>query len=289
MLLIEVRKRNHQKLCRQICGLLIKNELKKIKSEILEINLKRSDLMNIFDSFNSYLTKESTNQKNKGMISRFKNLDKNSIKIKNDHLDALYEKFDSQIVELSNVFLNEKLDLIFKHNQIVDEINQKLIESKSPNEFSIKDSQTQTSNDLSSFFKQLEKIGQSEKFKTQEIQTDINHLTNDEFLKLNSIFHKDKINSDKYSLEFDQLNFEDLLSLLSTNSVDREKTEQIKDTINYMLNDLKRQNESLNNINGELKLIICRIHGFDTMIRKVLLKALSVFQFKFIFDTNYQI
>lgn len=167
---------------------LIKNELKKIKSEILEINLKRSDLMNIFDSFNSYLTKESTNQKNKGMISRFKNLDKNSIKIKNDHLDALYEKFDSQIVELSNVFLNEKLDLIFKHNQIVDEINQKLIESKSPNEFSIKDSQTQTSNDLSSFFKQLEKIEQSEKFKTQEIQTDINHLTNDEFLKLNLVF-----------------------------------------------------------------------------------------------------
>ena len=165
---------------------LIKNELKKIKSEILEINLKRSDLISIFENYNCYLKNESKNQKNKGIINRFKNSEINSIKIKNDHLDAIYEKFDSQIVELSNVFLNEKLDLIFNHNQLVDELNQKLIEFKSSND-SIRDSQTQTINQPESFFKQLETEKKYQKFKTRGIQTDSREALDIHSLELNLV------------------------------------------------------------------------------------------------------
>lgn len=166
---------------------LIKNELKKIKSELLEINLKRSDLLNLFENYNCYLINKSKNQKNKGIINRFKNPDTNSIKIKNDHLDAIYEKFDSQIVELSNVFLNEKLDLIFKHNQLVDELNQKLIEFKSSSDLSIKDSQTQTINELEPVFKKFETEKQNQRFKTQGIQTDSSESTNIHSLQLNLV------------------------------------------------------------------------------------------------------
>lgn len=165
----------------------IKNELKKIKTELLEINIKRNDLLNVIENFGNYLINDTSSRKNKHLLNRFKNIETPMPKIKNEHLAVLHEKFDQQIVELSNLFLNEKIDLIFKHNQLVDDLNQKLIETKSTNYGTNVDCETQTdlnyfkfsiNQNTSKFFKGLEKIDYEktnddyEKNIDQESQTD---------------------------------------------------------------------------------------------------------------------
>ncbi|CAF0854277.1 unnamed protein product [Brachionus calyciflorus] len=241
----------------------IKNELKKIKTELLEINIKRTDLVNMIENFNNFLLNENAlNKKNKNLVNRFKNFESNTSlsKIKNEHLVVLHDKFDQQIVELSNLFLNEKIDLIFKHNQLIEDLNQKLIESKS-HLIQTKDFQIQTDSILSTnkFFKGLENI---EKI-NNELMKEVVFLDQEVQTK-----EPDNTDSDDYNLDIniDGLNMYELINLLTITKPFCGQYERIKQTLNIRVNDLVMKNKSLNLINDELKLIIAQMYEkfYDT-------------------------
>lgn len=125
------------------------DKMKKLKCEMLEIDLRRQELnKNILEEDNKLQTVNSR-KGSKSWLTNMIVIKKEPVEIKNEKLNKLLTECDGRIVELSNIFLNEKIDLIFRHNKEIDELNRR----------------------VSHLNKQLAKLGQTE-FQTIEFEAE---------------------------------------------------------------------------------------------------------------------
>lgn len=104
----------------------IMNEyMKKLKSEMLEVDLRREELLkNVTEADNN--ATDSKQSKGNWLTNVLKTKKEQPVQIKSEQLNKVYTDCDTRIVELSNIFLNEKIDLIFHHRKEVDELNRRI-------------------------------------------------------------------------------------------------------------------------------------------------------------------
>lgn len=105
--------------------------MKKLKCEILEIDLRRQELnkevLQLDEDAALDSSKKSERKSSKSWLTNVISFKREPVEIKSDSLNKLLSECDSRIVELSNIFLNEKIDLIFKHNKEIDDLNRHII------------------------------------------------------------------------------------------------------------------------------------------------------------------
>ena len=140
---------------------IMSDKMKKLKCEILEIDLRRQELNKEVlqldeDAALDSASKKSGRKSSKSWLTNVISFKREPVEIKSDALNKLLTECDSRIVELSNIFLNEKIDLIFKHNKEIDDLNRHIMylnrqlakfdrEDKFENSFEFEhDAQTQT-------------------------------------------------------------------------------------------------------------------------------------------------
>lgn len=101
--------------------------MKKLKCEMLEIDLRRQELNKaVLEADEEQNAINSQRKSSKSWLTNMITFKQEPVKISDDRLNKLLGECDDRIVELSNIFLNEKIDLIFRHTREIDELNRQI-------------------------------------------------------------------------------------------------------------------------------------------------------------------
>jgi hypothetical protein len=188
-------------------------EMNKISKELLETGVKRSSLIEFCNSL--------PNEEDQSVQAEVDLISEKVIKYQQNNtipkeFNQIYNQCDNQIVELSKVFLSEKIDLIFKHNQEINEIKNQLKLTKAQLEMaSIKPDNTskESSSDFNSFINDRPLIESYQinfqiQIDSKATQTDNNILHSDKQIQTNS--------NNSTSLNSSQVFFDKLLNFDSS-------------------------------------------------------------------------
>lgn len=114
---------------------IMSEKMKKLKLELLEIDLRRQELnksalevdaeLDLQEAASNGRRGSRTNT-NKNWFTNMIAFKREPVQIKNEKVNRVLSECDERIVELSNIFLNEKIDLIFKHTREIGELNRQI-------------------------------------------------------------------------------------------------------------------------------------------------------------------
>ena len=138
---------------------IMQDALNKLKLEFLEVNVRRLEFRKEVSELDHKL--ETNKNVDMGSLRRIFFV-KEPVKVKNEQLNTLLTECDNKIVELSNIFLSEKIELIFRHNKQIETLNKQINELKAANLRYLKMQQISD--------KSIEEI----ELKENESQTDLN-------------------------------------------------------------------------------------------------------------------
>lgn len=110
------------------------DKMKKLKCEMLEIDLRRQELnktvLEADDELKTLSESSSSNGRgrktSRSWLTNMIAFKSEPIEVKNEKLNQLLSDCDERMVELSNIFLNEKIELIFRHNKEIGELNRQV-------------------------------------------------------------------------------------------------------------------------------------------------------------------
>jgi hypothetical protein len=105
---------------------VMRDEMKKLKAEMLEIDVRRQEFTRSVADVDQEAIASSNTRRNSSWLPSFVKSKKEPVEIQNEKLTQLQSECDTRMIELSNIFLNEKIDLIFQHNKQVDDLNRRI-------------------------------------------------------------------------------------------------------------------------------------------------------------------
>lgn len=110
------------------------DKMKKLKCEMLEIDLRRQELNKSVLEADDELAQSEIRQASKtggrkssrSWLTNMVSFKTEPIEIKNEKLNELLSECDERMVELSNIFLSEKIELIYRHNKEIAQLNRQV-------------------------------------------------------------------------------------------------------------------------------------------------------------------
>lgn len=110
--------------------------MKKLKCEMLEIDLRRQELNKAVLEADDELTQSEASQSSskttsgrkssRSWLTNMVSFKTEPVEIKNEKLNELLSECDERMVELSNIFLSEKIELIYRHNKEIAQLNRQV-------------------------------------------------------------------------------------------------------------------------------------------------------------------
>ena len=199
---------NTNRLCRELDQAL-RDHMKKLINELIEFDSKRNELFAIMNQLDKNID-ERTRPKS-GMFKFVSiNMNRDQAKLSIKELNELKSKFEQQMVDLSNIFLNEKIDLMIQHDQEVNVLNEEInrlqieLNKLTVNKIEKRQSFKVSTSKINRYVQTEEELSVSDKEqeKIELVKLDVNINTDEKFDTLNSKV-KEKIEKFEQNLKAD--------------------------------------------------------------------------------------